>query len=79
MAACELNPAAEMFNQQFQTVLEAVLIFKSENVSMKIWTSQKSEELVTLVWHYGMATSSWPLPFGGGSGTLVRYGFPRPS
>lgn len=49
MAVCELNPAAEVFNQQFQIVFESVLIFKSETVSLKIWISQKFEELVTLV------------------------------
>lgn len=49
MAACELNPAAEVFNQQFQIVFESVSVFKSETVSMKIWISQKFKELVTLV------------------------------
>lgn len=48
MSASELNPAAQVFNQKFKIVFESVLIFKNENVSMKIWLSPKFEELVTL-------------------------------
>lgn len=58
MAAGELNPAAEAFKQQFKIVFGSILILQSEDVSMKIWISQKLE-LVTLVGHYCMATSSW--------------------
>lgn len=58
MAAGKLDPAAEAFKQQFKIVFESTLILQSEDVSMKIWISQKLE-LVTLVGHYCMVRSSW--------------------
>jgi len=84
LAACELDPAAEVFNQQFRIVFESVLIFKSEKVSMKIWISQKFEELVTwsstTAWQQaGGAEQQGPLPIRGGSGTSVCEAFPHPS
>lgn len=32
LAASELNPAAQVFSQQFKIVFESVLIYKNENV-----------------------------------------------